>query len=184
MITWLNTVVLLVAAVLAIFAEAAFQGLRHWLGAQVDLLPAFMVYAGLRANLAAVISLAVLGGLCFDSLSANPFGVSILALFIVGLGLHINRELILRDQAFAQFMLGGMASAIAPFLTLLLLLTTGHRPLLGWGTIWQFAVVALAGAAATPIIFEVMGWIDQVLGRQSISESTFRPDREIHRGRS
>ena len=33
--------------------------------------------------------------------------------------------------------LGGAASAVVPVLTLLLLLTTGHTPLLGWGTLWQ-----------------------------------------------
>ena len=43
-----------------------------------------------------------LGGLWFDSLSANPLGVSVLPLFLVGLAIHLNRELILRDQAFAQ----------------------------------------------------------------------------------
>src|SRR5262245_3760054 len=114
MITWLQTLVLLIAAVLAVFGEAAFQGLRHWLGAQFDLLPAFVVYAGLRTNLVALASLAVSGGLCFDSLSANPCGVSILPLFLIGLVLHLNRELILREQAFAQFVLGGFASAAAP----------------------------------------------------------------------
>ena len=81
----LNTIFILVAAFLAVFGEAAFPGVRHWLGAQVDLLPALMVYASLCAGLATVALLAVLGGLWFDSLSANPLGVSILPLFIVGL---------------------------------------------------------------------------------------------------
>ena len=35
------------AAFLAVFWEAAFRGVRHLLGAQVDLLPPLMVYAGL-----------------------------------------------------------------------------------------------------------------------------------------
>jgi cell shape-determining protein MreD len=184
MITWLHTLLLLVAAILAVFGEAAFQGLRHWLGAQVDLLPAFMVFAGLRTNLATVIGLALLGGLCFDSLSANPLGVSVLPLFVLGLGLHVNRELILRDQPFAQLVLGGAASVFAPLLTLLLLLTTGRRPLLGWGTIWQLAVAGSAGAAVTPLVFQLMAWLDHLLGQRPALESTFRPDREIRRGRS
>ena len=51
-----------------------------WLGAQIDLLPALMVYAALNAGLPTVALLAVFGGLWFDTLSANPLGISILPL--------------------------------------------------------------------------------------------------------
>ena len=37
---WLNTIILLLVTVLAVYWEAAFSGLRYLLGAQVDLLPA------------------------------------------------------------------------------------------------------------------------------------------------
>ncbi len=66
------------------FGEAAVPGVRHLLGAQVDLLPVLMVYTALNAGLPVIASLAVLGGLGFDALSANPLGVTILPLFIVG----------------------------------------------------------------------------------------------------
>src|SRR5262249_1898096 len=121
---------------------------------------------------------------CFDSLSANPVGASILPLFVLGLILHLNRELILRDQPFAQFVLGGIASGAVPLLVLLLLLTTGRRPLVGWGTVWQLAVMALGGAAVAPLVFGLMGWLDHLLGQRQALEPTFRPDREIRRGRS
>src|SRR5208283_1757969 len=110
------------------------------LGAQVDLLPALIVYAGLSADLVTVALLAFLGGLGFDALSANPLGVSVLPLFAIGLAIYANRELILRDQTFAQWSLGLAASAAAPPLTLVILLTTGHKPLLGWGSLWQWLV--------------------------------------------
>ena len=42
----LNSILILIATVLLVFCEAAFQGARHWLGAQIDLLPALVVYAG------------------------------------------------------------------------------------------------------------------------------------------
>ena len=45
---WLNTVFILGAAFLAVFWQAAFRGVRHVLGAQVDLLPPLMVYASLE----------------------------------------------------------------------------------------------------------------------------------------
>src|SRR5439155_24001371 len=103
---WLNTILVLLVAYLAVFWEAAFNGVRHLAGAQIDLLPALMVYASLCAGLATVALLAVLGGLWFDSLSANPLGVSVLPLFIIGLAIFASRELILRHQTIAQSFLG------------------------------------------------------------------------------
>src|SRR5262245_46318933 len=92
----LNTIFILLAAFLAVFWEAAFNGLRHWIGAQVDLLPPLMVYAALFGGLDSVVLLALLGGVWYDSLSANPLGLSVLPLFVCGLGIHANRDLILR----------------------------------------------------------------------------------------
>src|SRR5262245_12978606 len=99
--TWLNPVLVLLAAFLAVFWEAAFPGVRHILGAQIDLLPPLMVYTALRASFVTLSMLAFFGGLCFDSLSANPLGISILPLFVIGLGIYALRDLILREQAFA-----------------------------------------------------------------------------------
>ena len=127
--------------------------------------------------------LALCGGLWFDSLSANPLGVTVLPLFAIGLFLHARRELILRDQTFAQVVLGLAASAAAPALTLLLLLTMAQAPLLGWGTLWQLVVLSLGGAVATPICFELFGWLQRTLVHQGDMQSSFRPDREIRRGR-
>ena len=57
-----NTILILAAAFLAVFAEAAFQLPRQLFGAQVDLLPALMIYAALNTNIVTVSLLAVLGG--------------------------------------------------------------------------------------------------------------------------
>lgn len=178
-----NTILILTAAFLAVFCEAALPGLRNLLGAQVDLLPALMVCSALNAGMTAVTLLAIFGGLCFDSLSANPLGVSILPLFAVGFPICWQRELILRDLPFAQFILGAAASAAAPVLTILLLLTCGQQPLLGWGSIWQWLVMIVGGAAVTPILFALFGWCDRALGYQPRTETSFRSDREIRRGR-
>ena len=72
---WLNTIPILAVAFLAIFLEATFNGARNLLGAQIDLLPGLMVYAGLNLGLTTVAVVAVASGFCFDALSANPFGV-------------------------------------------------------------------------------------------------------------
>jgi len=180
---WLNTILVLGTAFLAVFWEAAFGGVRHLLGAQVDLLPPLMVYAGLCTGITTVTLLALVGGLWFDSLSANPLGVTVLPLFAIGLVIHVKRELILRNQTFAQSVLGLGASAATPVLTLLLLLTMGHGPLLGWGTLWQWAVLSVGGAIATPICFELFGWLQRTLAHRGDTETSFRPDREIRRGR-
>ena len=111
-----NTILILAAAFLAVFAEAAFQLPRHLFGAQVDLLPALMIYAALNTNIATVSLLAALGGLWFDALSANPLGVSILPLFAVGFPICLRRDLILRELPFAQVFLGAAASAAVPAL--------------------------------------------------------------------
>lgn len=180
---WSKTIFILIAEILAVFCEAAFNGLRFVLGAQIDLLPSLMVYAALSTGVTTVALLALVGGLGFDSLSANPLGISVLPLFAIGMTILVVRELILRDQLFAQLTIGLLASAAAPLLTLLLLLTTGRSPLLGWGTLWQWIVMSVGGAIATVFWFEIFGWVDRTLVHGRVNESSFRADREIRRGR-
>ena len=113
----------------------------------------------------------------------NPLGVSVLPLFLIGLAIYVKRELILREQTVAQLVLGLSASAAAPPLTLLVLLTIGHMPLLGWGTLWQWIVMSAGGAVATPVCFVLFSWLHRTLIHSGATESSFRPDREIRRGR-
>ena len=178
-----NTILILATAFLAVFAEAAFQLPRHLFGAQVDLLPALMICAALNTNVVTVSLLAVFGGLWFDSLSANSLGVSILPLFAIGFPICLRRDLILRDLPFAQLVLGAAASAAVPALCVLLLLSGGQTPLLGWGSLWQWLVMIAGGAAATPVIFVLFNWCQHALGYQPQTETSFRPDREIRRDR-
>jgi hypothetical protein len=180
-----TNILVLLAAILAVFWEAAFHGIRHIIGVQVDLLPALVVYASLYGGFMTLCLLALVGGLGFDSLSANPLGTSVLPLFLSGLGIYASRDLILRDQIFAQLVLGFLASLLSPVLSLVYLLTTGHEPLFGWGTLWQLLVMSIGGALATPVCFEIFGLLHRMLGsRGPASQSSFRPDREIRRGRS
>lgn len=179
----LNSILILLVAFLAVFCEAAFDGFRNLFGAQVDLLPALMVYSALSAGLTVTTLVAVLGGLFFDSLSANPLGVSILPLFLVGFAIYTQRDLILRDQLFAQTVLGLSASAFVPGATLLLLLTGGHAPTLSWFSLWQWIVMSVGGMIATPVLFLLFDWCDRAFSYRRANEMSFRPDREIRRGR-
>jgi len=179
----LNSILILLVAFLAVFCESAFNGFRNLFGAQIDLLPALTVYAALSAGLPTVTLTAVLGGLFFDSLSANPLGITVVPLFIVGFLINMQRDLILRDQLFAQTVLGLSASAFVPAVTLLLLLTGGHAPRLSWVSVWQWIVMTVGGAAATPVLFWLFGWFDHMFTFRSATEMSFRPDREIRRNR-
>ena len=178
-----QTISILLFAFFAVFGEATLGAPRHWLGAQVDLLPALMIYTALNTGATTVALLAVLGGIWFDTFSANPLGISILPLLVAGWPVTLRRDLILRDLPFAQFVLGAAASAVVPALTLLLLLSGGARLLLGWGTLWQWLVMIAVGAVATPFIFSLMAWCRHTLGYEPRPEPSFRPDREIQRSR-
>lgn len=180
---WFNTIAILVAAYLVVFFQSTFNELRHWMGVQIDLLPSLVVYAGLSSGIGTLTMVAVCGGLWFDSLSANPLGITVLPLFLVGLLFQQNRELILREQPFAQFVLGTSASAAVPLLTVLLLINTNVEPLLGWFSIWQWLVMSAVGGAMTPVWFWFFERLGELLSYRSIGEPSFRPDREIKRGR-
>ena len=180
---WLNTILVLVVAFLAVYLEATLNGFRHLFGAQVDLLPGLMVYASLSIGVSAVALLAILGGLWFDSLSSNPLGISVLPLFVIGFLIERYRGLILREQTFAQLVLGLAASAAAPLMALLLLLNVDEQPLLGWFSIWQWLVISLVGGAVTPFWFIFFDRLMHALNYRPLGETSFRPDRQIKRGR-
>ena len=76
------------------------------------------------------------------------------------------------------------ASAIAPVITVLALLTLEQSPLLGWGSLWQWLVMSIGGGVATPLFFFIFDRLNYALGYQPIIESSFRADREIRRGRN
>jgi rod shape-determining protein MreD len=179
----LNSILILLVAFLAVFCEAAFNSFRNLFGAQIDLLPALVVYAALSSGLTTITLVSVLGGLFFDSLSANPLGITILPLFLAGFTIYTQRDLILRDQLFAQTVLGLSASAFVPAATLLLLLTGGHAPSLSWVSVWQWVVMSVGGMIATPALFWLFDWFDRALSYRSTTEMSFRADREIRRGR-
>ncbi len=180
---WPTNFFILGAAFLSVFWQSAFDGLRHLLGVQVDLLPPIMVYAALCGGITSVALLSCLGGIWLDALSANPLGISILPLFLAGVVIWLVRDLILRDEAFAQLVVGLAVSSAVPLLTLLILLTLGYQPLFGWGTVWQLIVMSVGGALATPVFFIIFEWLHRALAHGHMKETSFRPDREIRRGR-
>ena len=181
---WLNNILILVIALLVVFLEATFEGVRRLAGAQFDLLPGLIVYTAMSARLGVVALAAVVSGLAYDAMSANPLGVSVLPLFVAGLVIHQKRQLLLRDQVFAQLVLGFAASGAVPLLALLVLHSAGAEPLIGWGSLWQLTVMTLIGGLFTPVYFWLFDRVRRALSYPRLKEITFRPDREIDRGRT
>lgn len=179
----LHTVLILVVAFFAVFFEAWFDGLRHILGAQIDLLPALLIYAGLYNGPITIALTAVCGGLWFDSLSDNRLGASVLPLLLIGMLAWRGRELLAREDRTTQILLGAAASAAQPLGTVFILLNVGATPVLGWNSIWQWLVMTVGGGLLTPVLFAFFNRIHRAFDYQPASQSSFRPDREIKRGR-
>lgn len=179
----LNTIFILVLAFVAVFVQSSFGAFRRVLGVQVDLLPGLMIYASLSSGMIPVTLLAVLGGLWFDSLSANRLGVSIVPLFVVGFAVQQFRHLILRGQKYAQLVLGFTASGLAPLLALLILFSCGAEPIIGWGFAWQWFVMTVVGGLMVPLYFRLFEKVYRTLGYERVVETSFRDDREIERGK-
>lgn len=180
----LHITAVILLALTFVFAEAAFTWPRRLFGAQVDLLPALMVFTALRLGIGSVIALAFIGGLSMDALSLNPLGASPLPLCLVGMLIHLKRDQLLRDEIVAHVLLGMGASLVVPLGTLLVILSVGQAPLLGIGFLWDLVVLTVGGGVAAPLIVKFMNLLENALTYRTQSQSSFRPDREIRRGRN
>ena len=175
--------IVLLLAYLAVFLQAGFDAPRVWLNGQVNLVPPLMVYTALRLNLTCVTTLAIVAGLWLDALSANPLGVSIAPLFLAGFVLLLQREVLLQELDYAQLVLGAAVSAAVPVLTLVLVLTKGLAPGIGWHSLWELAVLTITGGVLTPVLFRVLDRIERALMHPPAPALLFRPDRDLRRGR-
>jgi len=180
---WVHTILILAIAFMAVFFEAWFDGFRAIFGAQIDFLPALLVYTGVTNGRFTIFLTALCGGLWFDSLSANPLGVSVLPLLLIGLLAHRGRELLAIEHPVTQFFLGAAASGLQPLAALFILLNIGALPLLGWKSIWQWMVMVVGGGLFTPVCFALFARFHWAFDYQPIYKPTHRPDREIKRGR-
>jgi len=105
-------------------------------------------------------------------------------MLLLGVAIWAKRDLILRDQVFAQAVIGTAASAGFAIISILILLHLGSRPILGWGTLWQILVTAVGGGVLAPLTFKSFGWAHRHLTHGHAPETSFRADREIRRGRN
>ena len=206
---WIHPITVLLTVLLLAFAQSVLPGFRELTSVQPDLLPSVMVYVALHAGLPMTAATALVGGLAFDSLSAGPFGLSVVPLVGIGVFLHLRREVLLRESAWAQALLGAAAALVSSASSLLLLrvlwpLLAGspgpggnsgawpeaipsltHEPLVGPGLLWQWLVMAGVGAVGTPALYGFFRWVDTTFQYQPAPKSGYRADRdrEIARGR-
>ena len=125
--------VLLLGVYFLIFLQSHWQEPRLWLRFQPDLTPALMVFVGLTMGAGYVSSIALMSGLWLDSLSANPFGMSIFPLFLVGWIVFCFRKKIMAVEFMAQIYLGILGGLLVFLLQLTLLKLLSFNPLIGWG---------------------------------------------------
>ncbi|MCW5557523.1 MAG: hypothetical protein KIT22_06810 [Verrucomicrobiae bacterium] len=181
--TWIPTIALFLVAWLAAFAQTQFRPVMGWLDTPVAVLPALMVYASLTHPLPTVAGLAVFAGLSLDALSAGPLGISVLPLFAIGFVLHLRQHLILRELAYAQAWLGLAAGVAATVGTWVLLQLGSQTFIAGPFLMVQIAILGLLNGAVCPGVFRTFDAIRNAFDYAPLAETSFRPDREIVRGR-
>jgi hypothetical protein len=179
----LNILALVVCAYVVVFISAKFDFFRIYLRAQVDFLPGLVVVAAMLFGVPSALAVSLVGGLLNDSLSANPLGASTFSLAVVAAVVHYNKDLLLRDQMYPQFILGAGASAAAPLLSYLVVAGRGGQPMVGWASLWIWVVMAAVGGLMTPVWFKAFRLWEKLFHYPEAPESSFRADREIKRGR-
>jgi rod shape-determining protein MreD len=205
---WLNPIIVLTSCYLLVFIQTSLNPVGYLTGTQADLLPVLMVYAGLSMDGISIVLLALAGGLWLDSFSLNPLGASVLPLLLIGWVFHGYREYILRDQVFAQMVLGGVACVVVSVLTLIVIyiipestrdygldldgggvelvsalpFAVARKVLGGWQLLEQVIIKGASGAVFAPILFGILAWVHHSFDYPASVESSFRADREIKRG--
>lgn len=154
-----RTILILSVALVAVFFQTTCTLFRDPFGAQIDPLPALMVYTAMFANIGAMTMLAIFGSLWQSAMSADPPGIAMLPLFLIGAVVEFNRQYIARQKWFARFIIGTAASAIAPLMTVFILLSMGFQPLISWLSLWQLLITAVGGGLITLAVFQIMKWL-------------------------
>ncbi|HTI68476.1 MAG TPA: hypothetical protein VMF06_00810 [Candidatus Limnocylindria bacterium] len=207
---WLPSLLLFVVTWVTLFAQTQFPVIRDHFGFPINLLPALVVYAALSLDMWVSCLFGVLAALLRDSLSESRFGVSVAPIFLAGFILQLRRHLILRDQRFAQFWLGAGAGWFITLATLgisslgnrepvtdfflpaapggsaPLFETTAYglkEPLWSVLSLWQLVVAGVMNGLACPVCFKLFDWLRGFFEYRPMEMSSFRPDREIKRGR-
>lgn len=160
---------ILLTALISVYLSAAVGLSLQFLGTQINPLPALMMVVALRAPFSAVVTLAIFGALIQSSLSSDPIGIGMLPLYSLGFAVHLNARSLSQHHTGPRFALGAIAGAIVPALTLALLLLAGKQPMIGWFTLWQWAVGIVSSGLLALIYFPLLEWMDHSVEEQPLA---------------
>lgn len=163
------TISILLTAQISIYAASTWNLPRQLTGTQLDPLPALMLVVALRAPISAVTVLAIGGALLQSALSAGPLGATLIPLYGLGLIVHLNARNLSHYHIGPRFALGAVAGAAVPLLTLMLLLVSGKEPLVGWFTLWHWAVSILSSGVFAVLYFPLLEWLDHTVEEQPLA---------------
>lgn len=166
-----------------IFAQSQLTAFRTWTGVQPDLLPGLMVCAALSFRWEIALGAAAFLGLLHDSLSGTMLGTTFATLSLLALVGARFRESLYSEKVTAHWIFGLVASGAAPLLTLGLSRLSGAEPLVGYGSLWPWAVLTLVGGLCTPGWFMIFRRLDGALRYQEMADVNYRPNRQMRRGR-
>ena len=176
---------LLLGVYFLIFLQSHWQMPRLWLGFQPDLTPALMVFVGLTMGAGYVSSIALMSGLWLDSLSANPFGMSVLPLFLVGWIVFCFRKKIMAVEFMAQIYLGILGGLLVFLLQLTLLKLLSFNPLIGWGMFFFAMLNAFFCGLAVPFFYLLHKWFKSLFSHSSYEPNNWgNNNRQIVRGKN
>ncbi|MDP6893571.1 MAG: rod shape-determining protein MreD [Verrucomicrobiota bacterium] len=143
---------LLLGAYFLTFMQSHWHGPRLWLGFQPDLTPALLVFVGMTMGARYISTVALATGLWLDSLSANPFGISVFPLFLVGWIVFYIREKIMTKEFMAQLYLGVIASLTVFLFQLILLGMLSVNPMIGWEIVFWSILNAFLCGVSVPLL--------------------------------
>ena len=138
---------------------------------------------GVRTDLATISLLAVLGGSWFDALSANPFGASILPLFAVGFVIYLRRDLILRELSFAPTRPRHPGQCHCAGAVHFAFVDGRETTPAGLGFALAMAGDDCGRRGGDAVGFRAVRLVQPRARLSARTETSFRPDREIRRGR-
>jgi|YNPNPStandDraft_1061719.scaffolds.fasta_scaffold24930_2 rod shape-determining protein MreD len=174
---------ILLTGFLTVFLEATLDWPRQFLRFQPDILPIIIIYAAIYLSPLSILALSILFGWWLDSFSLNPFGISAFPLTIIGLIMNRFHELILYETTTGQIVLGFFAGFLAPVLAIILMLGHEPAPIVSHYTFLYCLGNGIICGLVLPGIFKLFNLLIKCFAYPEATSSSFRPDREIKRGK-
>ena len=164
-----STLTILLIALVSIYVASAWNLPRQLFGAQLDPLPALMLVVALRSPISTIGMLSIFGSFAQSALSSNPFGLSLIPLYLFGFIVHLYSRSLYHHHSGSRLALGAAAGALIPIMSLGLLLVTNKEPLFGWFTLWQWAVGTLSSGLIALMFFPLIEWLDKSVEEQPLA---------------